>query len=133
MKKQIDSFKLSSSKNIKLEILLFVLIIIAVMLIGLLINLKYNQFKEENKKLFATLNYCNKINIEIDNNNLIKMSLTKKDIQSNNSCVPSSSHNIDSQRLSKHSNISSTNESAAVPRRMILLKRWNVSLLSRRR
>lgn len=73
MKKQIDSFKLSSSKNIKLEILLFVLIIIAVMLIGLLINLKYNQFKEENQKLFDTLNYCNKINIEIDNNNFIEI------------------------------------------------------------
>ena len=78
MKKQIDSFKLSSSKNIKLEILLFVLIIIAVMLIGLLINLKYNQFKEENQKLFDTLNYCNKINIEIDNANLIKINEVEK-------------------------------------------------------
>ena len=62
-----------------------------------------------NKKEYIKNNRPNNEN----NNNLIKMSLTKKDIQSNDSCVPSSSHNIDSQRLSKHSNISSTNESAA--------------------
>ena len=62
-----------------------------------------------NKKEYSKNNRPNNEN----NNNLIKMSLTKKDIQSNDSCVPSSSHNIDSQRLSKHSNISSTNESAA--------------------
>ena len=45
-----------------------------------------------------------------ENNNIfIKMSLTKNDSKSNDSCVPSS-HNIDSQRLSKHSNVSNTTQ-----------------------
>ena len=60
-----------------------------------------------NKKELSQNNRTNNKN----NNNLIKMSLTKNESKSINSCVPSS-HNIDSQRLSKHSNVSNTNETA---------------------
>lgn len=56
-----NSFKLRKSQNIKFEICFFAILILILLLLGLIANIKYYEFKKDREDLMDALDYCGKI------------------------------------------------------------------------